>query len=331
MKAIVQDRYGAPEVLRMVELPVPAPGPGEVLVRVGASAVGTGDWRLRAAAFPGIMAVPGRLMFGILGPRARVPGQDFAGTIAAVGAGVTRFRPGDRVFGTGMSGAHAEYLAMPEDAAIAATPEGLSDLEAAALPFGAVTAVTFLRDVAKVRTGDRVLIVGASGGVGSIAVQVAASMGAQVTGLASGGNLDLVRGLGAEEALDYRRVDVTARQAQRFDVILDTVGALSWRKARRILSPGGRFVPLNFGVGDMLAALLPVRGGRRMRLAISQGSAPLMAEIARMAATGAIRPVIDRVYGLREIRAAHAHVEARHRAGAVVIDVAGAEALARAA
>src|SRR5690606_20925394 len=265
MKAIVYDRYGPPEVLRLEEVQLPgagpgevrvrvraapvttadwrlrAPafpgalwppaGPGEVRVRVRAASVTTADWRLRASAFPGVLWLPGRLMTGLFRPRNRVLGLDFAGEVDAVGDGVSRFATGDRVFGFAGKGAHAEYLVMPEAGAIAATPEDLSDPEAAALPFGALSALVFLRDYAGLLPGQSVAVVGASGGVGAYAVQVARALGARVTGIASAGSRGFVLGLGAERFVDYGVEDFTFG-AERYDLVLDTVGATDFSRAR---------------------------------------------------------------------------------------------------
>ena len=326
MKAMYYDSYGGPEVVSPREMPRPEPGQGEVLVRVGAAGITTADWRLRASAFPGGLWLPGRLMFGLFRPRRRVLGGDFAGTVEAVGAGVTRVRPGDRVFGFSMFGAHAEYLTMPETGAIAAVPGGMSDAEAAALPFGALCALEFLRDVAGVLPGQRVLVVGASGGVGGYAVQIARWLGAEVTGVASGENLAYVRSLGAQEVVDYRAEDVTRRDTM-FDVVFDTVGALDFRAARRILAPSSLFLPLNFGIRALPAALVSGLGlgrGPRMKLHVSGDSREGVETLAALVLEGHLRPLIDRVYPFERIREGYAHVEGRHRRGAVVLDLSAA-------
>ncbi len=331
MKAVVYDRYGGPEVLRLDEVPTPVAGPGEVLVRVIASSVTTADWRLRASAFPGLLWLPGRLMTGIFRPRNRVLGMEFAGEVAAVGAGVSRFAPGDAVFGFSGGGSNAEYLTIAETGSIAPLPEGLSPAEAAALPFGAVAALVFLRDFAGLTAGAHVLVNGASGGVGVYGVQIAKALGARVTAVASAENRDLLRALGADVALDYRTEDPLA-VGRRYDVIFDTVGSLGFGAAREALQPDGLFLPLNFGGRALWQALVArLRGGPRIKLAVNGDSQADLEVLSQMVRAGSLRPVIDRRYPLERIGEAHAYVEARHRRGAVVIDVAGPSAAGAAA
>lgn len=325
MKAMMYQRYGGPEVVEPRDLPMPEAADGEVLVRVGAAGITTADWRLRASDFPGGLWLPGRLMTGLFRPRKPVLGGDFAGVVEAVGEGVTRFKPGDRVFGFSMFGAHAEYLTMSAEGAIARIPGGVSDREAAALPFGALCALEFLRDVADVQPGQRVLVVGASGGVGGYAVQIARWLGAEVTGVASGENLSYVRALGAEESVDYRAEDVTMRDTM-FDVIFDTVGTMDFRAAKRILSPYGLFLPLNFGLGDVPRALCSGLGrGPRMKLHVSGDSRDGVEMLTRLVVEGHLRPLIDLVYPFDRIRDGYTHVEGRHRRGAVILDISGEE------
>lgn len=322
MKAMVYHRYGGPEVVRPFEMPRPEAAEGEVLVRVTAAGITTADWRLRASAFPGGLWLPGRLMTGLFRPRKPVLGGDFAGVVDAVGTGVTRFKPGDRVFGFSGFGAHAEYLTMLAEGAIATIPGGLSDQEAAALPFGALCALEFLRDVADVQPGQRVLVVGASGGVGGYAVQIARWLGAEVTGVASGENLSYVRALGAEETVDYQTEDVSQRDTM-FDVVFDTVGAMDFRSAKRILAPNGLFLPLNFGLGDVPRAMWSGLGrGPRMKLHVNGDSRDGVQMLSSLVVEGHLKPLIDRVYPFDRIRDGYLHVEGRHRRGAVVLDIA---------
>ncbi len=325
MKAIRCGAYGPADVLEMVETPRPEPGRGEVLVRVHATSVTTADWRLRASAFPGGFWLAGRLMFGLFRPRRKILGGDFAGVVEAVGAGAARFRPGDRVFGFSMFGAHAQFLAMPEAGAIAPIPEGLSDAEAAAMPFGALAALVFLRDIARLKPGETILILGGTGGVGCYATQLAAHMGARATAVGSAGSAALARELGAEATID-RAAEDFARSGRRYDVILDTVGATDFAACRDSLTDGGRFVPLNFGLRDVARlatdGLTRRRGDRRrMVLGVSGDTREDLARLAGLLDAGRIRPVIDRRLPLSRIVEAHRHVEGRRRRGAVVIDV----------
>jgi NADPH:quinone reductase-like Zn-dependent oxidoreductase len=321
MKAITYDRYGPPDVVHLSEVARPTVTDTSVLVRVHASSVTTADWRIRAAAFPGVFWLPGRLMFGLFRPKNRILGGEFSGEVAEVGRAVTRFRPGDRVFGFVGHGANAEYVAIDETAAIAPVPGDLGHDKAAALPFGGLAALVFLRDFAKVRPGQSVLVIGASGGVGAYAVQIARALGATVTGVASGANADLVRDLGAETVMDYRQDDATAGPA-RYDVVFDTVGAVRYRQARRVLRKGGVFVPLNFGLSDIISALwAKITGAPRVAFGVNGDSAADLGVLSDMIAAGNLRPVIDRRYPLDRAAEAHAYVEARHRKGAVVLTV----------
>ncbi|MCB2134921.1 MAG: NAD(P)-dependent alcohol dehydrogenase [Rhodobacteraceae bacterium] len=322
MKAIVLDRYGPPEVLQLAEVEAPTPASGELLVKVAASSVTTADWRIRAAAFPGILWLPGRLMMGLFRPKNRIPGGEFAGVVAATGDGVTKFRVGERVFGFCGHGGNAEYLTIAESGAVVRTPDGMSDQEAAALPFGGQSALIFLRDFAALRVGMDVLILGASGGVGVYAVQIARAFGARVTGVASGANAAFVRDLGAETFVDYRTEDPAAG-GRLYDIVFDAVGAFDYAKARRVLKKDGAFVPLNYVGREILQSLLArLTGGPRLVIAVSGDSAENLQVLCDMVAAGQIRPVIDRTYPLDRVAEAHAYVETRRRRGAVIIDVA---------
>ena len=324
MKAAIYTRYGGPEVVGIAEIERPVPGRGEMLVRVGAAGVTTADWRLRAAAFPGaITAVAGRLMFGLFRPRLPVLGGDYAGTVEALGEGVAGFAEGDRVFGFQFRGAHAEYRVVRATGAVVRTPAALSDAEAAALPFGGLCALEFLERFAAVQPGEHVLILGASGGVGAYAVQVARALGAIVTGVASGGNRALVEGLGADHFVDYRETD-PAGLAGPFDVVFDTVGALDYARAAPMLARGGRFVPLNYTLGDVWTGRRARRNGHRQILAVNGDTREGMERLLAMIAAGQLRPVVDTVFPFAEIRAAYAKVETRRRRGAVVLQVAEA-------
>lgn len=321
MKAAIYTRYGSADTVHLAEHPTPAPGPDQVLVRVHAASVTTADWRMRAAAYPGILWLPGRLMTGLFKPKQPVLGTSMAGEIVATGAQVTRFRAGQRVFGFVGSGAHAEYVAVDEDAALVETPEGLTDAEAAALPFGALSALVFLRDVAQVQPGQDVLIVGASGGVGAYATQIAKALGARVTAVAGPGRETLLSGLGADRIVNYREENPAAAR-QAYDVVLDTVGATTWPEMRRALKPGGLFVPLNFTGKDMLHALRARFGKTRVKLAVSGDTADDLRALTDMIGKGEVRAVIDSRWPFDRIAEAHAHVEARHSAGTVIVEIA---------
>ncbi|MBK6520043.1 MAG: NAD(P)-dependent alcohol dehydrogenase [Polyangiaceae bacterium] len=242
MRACVYEEYGGPDVVSVAEVATPSPKEGELLVKVAAASVTTADWRFRSASFPVVFALAGRLLVGVLRPRHPVLGMDFAGEVAAIGAGVSDFRVGERVFGAATRGAHAEYVTVRADGAVTRTPPGLSDAEAAAVPFGANSALAFLRDFGAVRAGQRVLVVGASGGVGVWAVQIARHLGAEVTGVASAKNLELVRSLGAARALDYGS-EAYLEPGAGYDLIFDTLGATTFAQARPALAPSGTYLP----------------------------------------------------------------------------------------
>ncbi|MFO0629771.1 MAG: NAD(P)-dependent alcohol dehydrogenase [Polyangiales bacterium] len=323
MRAAVVTRYGAPDVLQVVQQPRPTPGPGEVLVRVRTSSVNSGDARMRALRVPDGMTLLMRLAVGWRGPRRPVLGADFAGEVAAVGAGVTTHQVGDPVMGfTGIRlGAHAEYLCVP--AALAhPKPAALSWEDAAALLFGGTTAMHYLVHAAKVQPGERVLVIGASGAVGVAAVQVAARAGAVVTGVCGAANAAMVRSLGAADVIDYRVEDFTRRDA-RWDVVMDCVGATDYARCAHVLAPGGRLLRVVCGLGGIIAA--PWQGRRAGHRVIAGVAAErpedVRALIAR-AAAGEHRVVVDDVLPLDRIADAHARVDGGHKRGSLVLRLA---------
>lgn len=320
MRAAVVTRYGAPDVLRVIDHPRPSPAPGEVLVRVRTSSVNSGDARMRALRVPEGMALLMRLAVGWSGPRRPVLGADFAGEVAAVGPGVTTHRVGDPVMGfTGMRlGAHAEYLCVP--AALAhPKPAALSWEDAAALLFGGTTAMHYLVHGAKVRSGERVLVLGASGAVGVAAVQVAARAGAVVTAVCGAANAAMVRSLGAAEVIDYRAEDFTRRDTQ-WDVVMDCVGATDYPRCARVLAPGGRLLRVVCGLGGLLAAAWQGRlAGHRVIAGVAAERPDDVRALIALAASGAHRVVIDDVLPLDRIADAHARVDAGHKRGSLVL------------
>lgn len=319
MQAATYAKYGPADVLSITDIPRPEVKPTEVLVKVYATSVTTADWRIRASAFPGYAWLPGRLMFGLFRPKQKVLGSDFAGRIVAKGDAVTRFKGGDEVFGMSMTGAHAEYIAVSQDAAIAPKPAGLDYDQAAAIPFGALAALVFLRDFARIKPGHKVLINGASGGVGIYAVQLAKHFGATVTGVASTRNLDLVRSAGADHVIDYTRTDF-ARAGGAYDIILDTVGATTFAQSRKALTPNGVYVPLEFGLREIFQSLrTAITGGQRVKLGVSGDSRADLDYLADLLDSGALVAVIDSTYPLDQIAEAHRRVESRHKTGAVIV------------
>jgi NADPH:quinone reductase-like Zn-dependent oxidoreductase len=316
MRAAVTPTYGPANVLELRELATPTLGEGEVLVEVRASPVTAADHRLRAADFPSFSALIGRLIIGMRRPRHAVQGTMFAGRIVAVGPSVTRYAVGDDVFGSTDHGAYAEYLVAQEDGPMARKPAGLGYDEAAALPYGGVTALHFLRDLAAVRAGERVLVLGASGGVGRFAVQLAKHLGGEVTAVCSAANFELVRSLGADHVLDHATNELGH---ERYDVIFDVAGVTSFTRSRAQLTDTGRYLTLILSIGVLLQMLLTsMRRGRKAMFAIAFCNRRNIEEIRDLAERGVVRPVIARRFPLAQIADDHA---ARER-GAVIVDIA---------
>jgi len=319
MRAVVQDRYGPPEVLHIETVPRPVPAAGEVLIRVRAASVSQTDTHARAA-----HPVFWRLIAGLRRPRWRTVGVDFSGVVEAVGADVRRFAVGDEVYGL-MSwlggGSHREYVCIPESGWVAPKPVNLTFDEAAAVPDGAMQALATLR-VGGGRKGSRVVVYGASGSLGTGAVQLAKHLGAHVTGVTSTKNVDLVRSLGADDVLDYTREDLSAR-GPVFDVVIDAVGKYAFYWGRRALKPGGVYVETDFGPHKLhtLVNWIASRwvGSRKLRFASGRRSTADLLSMTRLIEAGAYRPVIDRVYPLDEVVAAHRRVDGWHKVGNVVL------------
>lgn len=312
MRAAVFSRFGGPEVVQVRDVPEPALRDNEVLVRVEAASVGASD----AAGRSGEPKVA-RLMFG-LGPRDQVLGSDFAGTIERVGAAVTQWKPGARVFGaTGASwGGHAEFVAVKANGAITPLPDEVSPEQAVAITDGAMTALPFLRDTGRIRPGMRVLVNGASGAVGSAAVQLARHFGARVTAVTT--TTDLARRLGADEVIDYRVRDFTATP-ERWDLVFDAVGSSSYRAAKHVLTERGMY--LTTVPGPVLFEQLVTKRARIAFTGLRKDAdkRPDLVELAQLAATGILNPVIDSVFPLEQIAAAHAGVDTGRKHGTVVV------------
>ena len=323
LRAMVQRTYGPPEGLAAARLPVPTVGDGDVLVRVHAASVHPGD----VFVMTGVPYLV-RLAYGLRGPGRGVPGRDLAGIVEAVGARVRDVRVGDAVFGWTATGSLAEFVAAPAKNFVPA-PRAIPLVEAATLATSGLTALQALRDVAKVEPGQTVLITGASGGVGTFAVQIAKAMGAEVTGVCSARNVDLVRSLGADHAIDYATTDFT-RAGRRYDVILDNVEAHPLAATRRALAERGTLIP-NSGAGSRWFGPLGRMAHAQIRSAFArQTLRPFLSverkvdllALAALVEDGAVRPVIDRSFPLAEAGAALAHVAAGHTRGKVVVRVA---------
>ncbi|HEY3142835.1 MAG TPA: NAD(P)-dependent alcohol dehydrogenase [Acidimicrobiales bacterium] len=315
MKAAVCERYGPPEVVQVREVPKPVPADDEVLVKALATAVNSGDARLRALRVPRGLKLPVRLQLGITKPRRPIFGFEMAGQVEAVGTAVTHFQPGDRVVASrGFDlGCHAEYATVAEQGAIAKIPESWSYRDTVALCFGGMTALHFFQR-GKLTAGETVLINGASGAVGAMAVQLAKHLGAEVTAVCSGANADLVTGLGADHVIDYTAEDFT-RNGQRYDVIMDNHGNAPYARVKDVLKPGGRFLMVIGDLGQMIAA--------SWQKATISGTAKINAEsygtLLSLAEQGVLKPVIDSVLPFEEIVQAHRRVDSGHKTGSLVL------------
>jgi NADPH:quinone reductase-like Zn-dependent oxidoreductase len=321
MKAIVYSRYGSPDVLSLTDIDKPAPQDDEVLVRIKAAALNPYDWRM-VRADPYLV----RLSFGLRKPRRpTVVGSDMAGEVEAVGSAVTRFRPGDAVFAEVQSGGCAEYVAVAERF-VAAMPANISFEQAAAVPMAATTALQGLRDRGHLEAGQRVLINGSSGGVGTFAVQIAKTYGAHVTAVTSTRNVELVRSIGADRVVDYTKDDVTSHE-DRYDLILDTAASHSLAAFRRLLTRNGTFVPVGAGGGRWLgpagymlrAALLSPFVAQTLAPVREQRNAADLQVLAELIRDGRVTPVIDRTFPLSAVADAIRYLEQGHARGKVVI------------
>lgn len=325
MKAIVYTQYGPPEVLQLQEVEKPTPSENEILIRVRAATVTAGDVNIRGFTFipPGFGPLP-RLMFGVRAPRKPILGTELSGEVEAVGSAVRLFKPGDQVFGIDSAslGAYAAYVCRPETSALAIKPENITFEEAAAVPFGAGTAWYFLNDLAQLQPGQKILINSASGGVGTAAVQIAKHLGAEVTGVCSTPNLELVASLGADHVIDYTREDFT-RRGETYEVIMDTVfGKTSFDRCRGALTPHGRYLAVAGGIREMGQMLwTSITGGQKILCGTPSETSAQMQLLRDLLAAGSIRAVIDRRYPLEQIIEAHRYVDQGHKRGSVVITI----------
>lgn len=322
MKAIVADTYGSAEVLRLEDIDVPRPGAGEVLIRVRAAGVDRGVWHLMTGR-PYIA----RLAIGFRRPRNRVPGMDVAGVVESVGTGVTRFAIGDEVFGVG-KGTYAELAVAPTEKLVR-RPEVLSPEGAAAVPISGLTALHAVRDVGKVRSDQSVLVIGAAGGVGTYAVQIAKAFGAEVTAVCSTAKADLVRSIGADHVVDYTRDDIVER-GDRYDVVIDIAGNRALRQLRRVLNPKATLVIVGGEEGgrwlggierNLWAALWSPFIGQRLRALFPRERREDIETLAEMIVDGTVTPVVERTFPLAETGDAIRHLEGGHARGKVVVTV----------
>jgi len=304
MKAVVYTEYGPPKVLNYREIEKPQPVDGEILIKIEAATVTSGDVRLRGSDFPPLFWLPARLIFGMFRPKKTILGHELAGTVEAIGKNVSRFHVGDPVFGTTTmlkTGSYAQYICVPEvwkSGVVETKPKNLSFQEAAALPVGAMTAL-YLIEKADLKEGQKVLIYGASGSVGSYAIQIAALKGATATGVCSGSNIEMVRSLGAVNALDYTKENY-AERSEKFDVVFDAVGKTSKKEARNVLQDRGNFVSVNM---------------------MTKEKSEHLRQIKEWAEQGKLQAYIDRSFPLEEIVKAHEYVELGRKRGNVVIEI----------
>ncbi len=317
MKAIVCTKYGPPEVLQLNEVEKPTPKDNEVLIRVHATTVTSGDVRLRSFTWAPWFWLPGRIMYGLTKPRRKIPGNELAGEIESVGKDVTQFREGDQVFGivweTSFGGANAEYKCLKEDV-VAKKPVNMTYEEAAAVPIGGLTALVLLRK-GNIKSGQKVLIFGASGSVGTFAVQLARYFGADVTGVCSTMNIEMVKSLGADKVIDYTKENFT-RNGQTYDIIFDAVMKTSFSRCKSSLKRRGVYITVDY---PLLQALwTSILGSRKVVFGIANRIEDL-AFLKELIETGKLRSVIDRNYPLEQTAAAHRYVDKGHKKGNVVI------------
>ena len=322
MKAIVYRCYGSPDVLNFEDIAKPKPADDEVLVKVVAASVNPLDWHYMRGS-PYLM----RLGSGLGAPDDSSMGVDFAGTVEAVGRNVKRFNPGDEVFG-GRGGAFAEYVTVPEDRALVRKPANITFAQAASVPIAAITALQALRDKGKLKPGHKVLINGASGGVGTFAVQIAKSFGAEVTGVCSTRNAEMVRSIGADHIIDYTRENYT-ESGKQYDLIIDMVGNHSLMANKRVLKPEGIFVIVGGGKGNWLGPLMNPIKALMLSPFVSQEFVLLLADLSKddlailgdLMKTGKVNPVIDRRYRLSDVPVAIRYSEEGHAQGKIIIDM----------
>jgi NADPH:quinone reductase-like Zn-dependent oxidoreductase len=321
LKAIICTKYGPPEVLQLKDVEKPTPKDNEVLIKVHATTVTSGDVWIRGFIFPLWFRLPGRIMYGFRRPRKQIPGNELSGVIESVGKNVIRFKPGDQVlgisWGTSFQGTTAEYKCLPETAMIVKKPEGISFVDAAAIPVGGITALYFMRK-ADIKKGQKILIFGASGSVGTYAVQIAKLLGAEVTGVCSTANLDLARSLGANHVVDYRKEDFT-KNGKIYDFIFDAVRKTSYSECKNSLRSKGTFLTLDWPLLDAL--LVNLFSKRKLIFGIAGNGRKDLTYLVDHVETGDLRVVIDRCYPIEDTAEAHRYVEKGHKKGNVVITV----------
>lgn len=307
MKAVIYTKYGSPEVLKLTEVEKPQPKDNEILIKIHAATVTSGDVRLRSSDFPPLFWLPARLIFGLFKPKKKILGHELAGVVESIGKNVTKFSVGDAVFGTTTmrpTGSYAQYICLPEEwkhGVIEPKPSNLSFNEAAALPIGAMTAMFLLEKAnLSLNKDQKALIYGASGSVGSYAIQIAKEQEATVTAVCSSSNFDMAKSLGAKSTIDYKKEDYSLLNC-KYDIVFDAVGKTTKSKAKKILKKDGAFVTVKMMTKEKTEHLLKIK---------------------ELAEKNKLRPFIDNTYKLEEIRAAHEYVEKGHKKGNVVLKIA---------
>ena len=324
MKAILHTAYGPPDELQLKEIEKPIPRDNEVLIRIHATTVTTSDCNMRNLTFvPKLFVLPMRMQFGFLSPSNNILGFDLAGQVEAAGKNVTRFKEGDQVFGTTEPafGAHAEYICLPEDAVLTTKPANMTFEEAATIPVIANTALHFIRDLGHVQAGQSVLIIGASGGIGTFSVQLAKYYGAEVTGVCSTTNLELVKSLGADKVIDYTQQDFT-RSGETYDVIFDAVGKSSFSRCKSSLKENGVYLVTVPKATVLFQTLWTSKvGTKRVKMEGAPARLDNLIFLKELIEAGELGTVIDRRYPLEQIAEAFRYVEKGHKKGNVVITV----------
>ncbi len=325
LKAIVHTRFGSPDELQFEETEKPVPRGNEVLIKIHATTVTSTDCNVRNFTFvPSVFQLPARLfMFGVFRPRIHILGIDLAGEVEAVGKNVKRFKKGDQVFGTpGMAfGAHAEYTCVPQDGVLTIKPAKMAWAEAAPIFLGASTALYYLRNKGHIQAGHKLLVYGASGAIGTYAVQLAKYFGAEVTGVCSTTNVEMVKSLGADKIIDYTQEDYTQR-GETYDLILDTVGKTSFTRCKNSLKQNGIFLPVVMDLSELFQiAWTGFSGGKKVKGGVADGSVEDLDFFKKLIMAGKLKPVIDRCYPLEKTAEAFRYVEKGHKKGNVVIAV----------
>ncbi|MEW5797503.1 MAG: NAD(P)-dependent alcohol dehydrogenase [Bacteroidota bacterium] len=323
MKAIICPKYGPPEVLHLAETAKPVPKANEVLIKIYATTVTVADYRIRSFTVPLSYWLPARLALGVTKPKNPILGVELAGEVESVGSGVRRFKKGDRVFAATLSGggAYAEYICLPEHGPIAVKPENISFEEAAAIPIGAQTALHYLRK-ANIQNGQTILIYGASGSVGTYAVQLAKYFGAVVTGVCSAANIDLVKSLGADKVIDYTKENF-ADTGEMFDIVFEAVNKSSFKDCIKVVKRSGIYINITQPIPTFRMLWSKLTTEKRLMLGENApDTAELLNILKELIAAGKIKSVIDRCYTMEQIVEAHRYVEQGHKKGNVVVSIA---------